>query len=73
MMEPRFGRRSQAEQVAGRNVIDITDDVDNRGHAVGQGAGLVEHDGVGLGELLHVAAALDDNASPRGMGHRGQN
>ncbi len=72
MMQPRLGRGREAEQVARRDVIDDTDDVDDRRDAMGQGAGLVEHDGVGLGELLHVAAALDDDAGARRMGHRGQ-
>ncbi len=43
-----------------------------RRRAVGQCAGLVEHHGVDPGELLHVAAALDDHAGAGGQRHRGQ-
>ena len=39
---------------------------------MGQRAGLVEDDGVDLGQFLHVRAALDDDAGARRMGHRGQ-
>ena len=50
-------------------MILIGNNVYHRGRTARQRAGLVEHDGVDARQLLHVAAALDDDAGPCGMGH----
>ena len=72
MLKLGFGGGRQPQQVVRRDVVLIGNDVDHGRRAVGQGAGLVEHHGIDVGETLHMAAALDDHAGARGMRHRGQ-
>jgi hypothetical protein len=72
VLEARFCRRCQAEQMPGGDVALVADDIEHRRRAVGQRAGLIENDGVDLGEALHVGAALDDDPGPRRMRHRGK-
>src|SRR5262249_41957452 len=60
------------KQMTRRDVVLISEHVENGGCPVGQGPGLVEDDGVDLGEALQVPAALDDDARACGVRHRCQ-
>ena len=72
MLQLGFRRRRQPEQMTRRDMVLIGEHVENGGRAVGQGAGLVEDNGVDLGEALQVPAALDDDARARRVRHRCQ-
>ena len=72
MLEPRFRRRGEPEQMPIGDAAFVADHVEHRRRAVGQRAGLVEDHGVDLGEALHMGAALDDDAGARRMRHRGE-
>ena len=72
VLELRFRRRRQAEEMLLGHAAFVTDHVEHGRRAVGQGAGLVENHGVDFGEALHVRAALDDDAGARRMRHRGE-
>ena len=49
------------------------DDLDHLGGSAGQGAGLVEDDGVGLGQGLEVLAALDGDMACAALAHGRKN
>ena len=72
VLQAAFRAHRETQQMIGGKLVVVRDHVDHLGHAVGQRAGLVEHDGVDLGQPLHVAAAFDDDAGTGGMRHRCQ-
>ena len=64
-------RGRQVDQVAGAVLLAKGDRVGDAQVAAGQGAGLVEHQGVGLGQALQGAGALDQDAILPGAVHGG--
>jgi hypothetical protein len=72
MLQPRFRSGRETKKVRGCDVVLIAQHVAHGGGAVRQGSGLVEHNGIDLGQALDVPAALDDDAVARRIGHERQ-
>ena len=69
MLQVGFRRHRQRQQMLGRDVRMERQDIDHMRRAVTEGAGLVEHHRIDVRQLLHMAAALDDDAGARRMRH----
>jgi hypothetical protein len=65
MLGGPLDRGHEPQRVTAREPV-AGDDVDERGAAAGQGAGLVQRDGADPAEVLERLAALDEHAAARG-------
>jgi hypothetical protein len=67
MSTPRFDRRGKAQQLVGLDAAH-REEIGDAEAAAGQGAGLVEEDGIDAGDILQGRSALEKDAAPQADG-----